>query len=106
MIMLPITTQSKRHVLAKLQERQRYAKNCLAASSDPNASPLHVSANEPLGKQRGNNPPQPHRQNKAHGVKGTVYWAAEEAKYTAKYKSKQAGTHDAVWTAAVPEYVK
>lgn len=35
-----------------------------------------------------------------------MYWAEEEAKYTSKYKSKQAGTHDAVWTAAVPHYVK
>lgn len=39
-------------------------------------------------------------------MKRTVYWAAEEAKYTSKYKSKQTGTHDAVWTAGVPEYVK
>lgn len=35
-----------------------------------------------------------------------MYWAEEEAKYTSKYKSKQAGTHDAVWTAGVPHYVK
>lgn len=43
---------------------------------------------------------------KLSGVKRTVCGAAREAKYTSKYKSEQAGTHHAVWTAGVVEYVK
>lgn len=86
-----------------MDSTQRGAEKLPAEAS---ASPSRVSANESVGKQRGNNPPQPHRKNKADAVKGTVSRAAEEAKYTSKYKSKQAGTHDAVWTAAVPHYVK